>query len=336
MLRLVKLELKYQQQLNEMMDEWTSANEKIIPWSIRKCDYHNFETYLNALEEKKESEEKVPDSTFFCLDTKRNIFVGAVNIRHYLNEKLLLGGGHIGDGIRPSERGKGYGTKMIALALEECKKLGIDRALMCCDKDNPASAKTIIKNRGVLENEVGSLVQRYWIEINTDLFTGRESICNYLKERDIPYEITEHKAVRDMGDLYSLNLPYPECTAKNLLIRDGKRQNYYLLTIKQNKKIDLKGFRKQNKLPALSFAYEDELDEILGVSPGAVSPLGILNDTECRVHFYMDDEFKGNRVGVHPNENTTTLWMSADDLLNLIQDHGNIAEYVRMDEICFD
>lgn len=76
--------------------------------------YHNFETYLNALEEKKESEEKVPDSTFFCLDTKRNIFVGAVNIRHYLNEKLLLGGGHIGDGIRPSERGKGYGTKMIA------------------------------------------------------------------------------------------------------------------------------------------------------------------------------------------------------------------------------
>lgn len=339
MLRLVKLELKYQQQLNEMMDEWTASKEKIIPWSIRKCDYHNFETYLNALEEKKESEENVPDSTFFCLDTKRNIFVGAVNIRHYLNEKLLLGGGHIGDGIRPSERGKGYGTKMIALALEECRKLGIDRVLMCCDKDNPASAKTIIKNRGVLENEVmdeGSLVQRYWIEINTDLFTGRESICNYLKERDIPYEITEHKAVRDMGDLYSLNLPYPECTAKNLLIRDGKRQNYYLLTIKQNKKIDLKGFRKQNKLSALSFAYEAELDEILGVSPGAVGPLGILNDTECRVHFYMDDEFKGNRVGVHPNENTATLWTSADDLLNLIQDHGNIAEYVRMDEICFD
>lgn len=54
------------------------------------------------------------------------------------------------------------------------------------------------------------------------------------------------------------------------------------------------------------------------------------------MHFYMDDEFKGNRVGVHPNENTATLWMSADDLLNLIQDHGNIAEYVRMDEICFD
>lgn len=168
MLKLVKLEPKYRHQLNEMMDEWTAANEKIIPWSIRKCDYHNFEMYLDALEEKEESGEKVPDSTFFCLDMQRNIFVGAVNIRHYLNEKLLLGGGHIGDGIRPSERGKGYGTKMIALALGECKKLGINRILMCCDKDNPASAKTIIKNQGVLENEVmddGNLVQRYWIEM---------------------------------------------------------------------------------------------------------------------------------------------------------------------------
>lgn len=58
MLKLVKLEPKYQNQLNEMMDEWTAANEKIIPWSIRKCDYHNFETYLDALEEKEEMEKR--------------------------------------------------------------------------------------------------------------------------------------------------------------------------------------------------------------------------------------------------------------------------------------
>ena len=60
---------------------------------------------------------------FFCLDEERNIIVGAVNIRHYLNESLFLNGGHIGDGVRPSERRKGIATKMIALALEECKKI---------------------------------------------------------------------------------------------------------------------------------------------------------------------------------------------------------------------
>ena len=90
----------------------------------------------------------------------------AVSIRRALNEGLLKDGGHIGDGIRPSERGKCLGTRMIALALEECGRLGIRDALMCCGKDNAASARTIVKNGGVLENEIeagGVLVQRYWI-----------------------------------------------------------------------------------------------------------------------------------------------------------------------------
>ena len=110
----------------------------------------------------------MPDSTFFCLDEERNIIVGAVNIRHYLNESLLLNGGHIGDGVRPSERRKGIATKMIALALEECKKLGIKRVLMVCDKENIASAKSIMNNGGILENEIvvnGVIEQRYWIEL---------------------------------------------------------------------------------------------------------------------------------------------------------------------------
>lgn len=109
-----------------------------------------------------------PDTTLFCLDKDRNIFVGAVNIRHRLNAQLRKTGGHIGDGIRPSERRKGYATAMIALALEECRKMGMDRVLMCCGKDNVGSAKSIVRNGGVLENEQeegGRVVQRYWIAL---------------------------------------------------------------------------------------------------------------------------------------------------------------------------
>ena len=106
---------------------------------------------------------------FFLYDEERDRFLGAVNIRHYLNDELLQSGGHIGDGIRPSERRKGYGTKMVGLALLECKKLGIKKVLMTCDKDNIASAGTIIKNGGVLENEFlnedGEIEQRYWITL---------------------------------------------------------------------------------------------------------------------------------------------------------------------------
>ncbi len=164
MLKLVKLEEKYYHLLIDMMDEWTSTNEKIVPYAIRKISYKNFPEYLKSLEVSDNSNGFVPDSTYFCLDEDRNIFVGAVNIRHYLNESLLLNGGHIGDGVRPSERRKGFATEMIAMSLEKCKDLGIDKVLMVCDKLNIASAKSIVKNGGVLENEIdGTIEQRYWI-----------------------------------------------------------------------------------------------------------------------------------------------------------------------------
>lgn len=173
MLTLVKLTEETYPLLVEMMEEWTAAEEHIVPYSIRKNDYRDKAYYMANLDVLTPRDGLVPDSTYFCLDfnpdTEQNRFVGAVNIRHYLNENLLLGGGHIGDGVRPSERGKGIGTRMIALALEECRRLGIDRVLMTCDKDNVASAKTIRNNGGVLENEVlidGEIVQRYWISLD--------------------------------------------------------------------------------------------------------------------------------------------------------------------------
>ncbi|MBE6894071.1 MAG: GNAT family N-acetyltransferase [Ruminococcaceae bacterium] len=171
--KLIKLTKEYYSQLSEMIDEWKLDQEinhtNHAPWAIFKNDYHDFEYYLDNLEINEPKDGKVPDSVFFLLDVERNVLLGAVNIRHYLNDFLLQYGGHIGDGIRPSERGKGYATEMIRLALQECTKLGIDRVLMVCDKSNIASARTIIKNGGILENEYadekGQIQQRYWIEI---------------------------------------------------------------------------------------------------------------------------------------------------------------------------
>lgn len=172
-IELVKLTEERKDLLIDMVDEWKADIEKNhtnhSPWAIFRNDYSDFDYYLDNLEVSEETEDgRVPDTTLFCLDKDRNIFVGAVNIRHYLNESLLKNGGHIGDGIRPSERRKGYATAMIGLALEECKKLGIDRVLMVCDKDNVGSRKSIINNGGVLENEIeedGCVEQRYWIQL---------------------------------------------------------------------------------------------------------------------------------------------------------------------------
>lgn len=168
-LRLVKLESKYKKHLNDMMEEWYSSGEEIIPYAIRRLDFREFDYYMDNLEIKDDKEGLVPDSTFFCLDEERDIFVGAVNIRHYLNDSLMLNGGHIGDGVRPSERRKGVATKMIGLALRECKKIGINKVLLVCDRENIGSAKSIMNNGGILENEVivdGIAEQRFWINID--------------------------------------------------------------------------------------------------------------------------------------------------------------------------
>ena len=167
-LRLVKASNEYRDQIIDMLDEWNAAGEKIVPYAIRRVDYHDFAYYCDHLEVKDTGCGLVPDSTYFCLDEERNVIVGAVNIRHYLNKSLLRNGGHIGDGVRPSERRKGIATKMIALALEECKKLGLENVLMVCDKENVGSAKSIQNNGGILENEIevdGVVEQRYWIKL---------------------------------------------------------------------------------------------------------------------------------------------------------------------------
>jgi predicted acetyltransferase len=167
-LRLVKASNQYQAQITDMLEEWYATGEKIVPYAIRRLDYHDFAYYCANLEIKDAGGGRVPDSTFFCLDEERDRMVGAVNIRHDLNEAMLLSGGHIGDGVRPSERGKGIATQMIAMALDECRKLGIRKVLMVCDKENIASAKSIRRNGGILENEVlvdGVTEQRYWIEL---------------------------------------------------------------------------------------------------------------------------------------------------------------------------
>lgn len=171
--KLIKLTKEYYSQLSAMIDEWRLDHEinqtNRSPWAIFKNDYCDFDYYLDNLEIKEPKDGKVPDSVFFLLDIERNILLGAVNIRHYLNDYQFRFGGHIGDDIRPSERGKGYATEMIRLSLIECKKLGIDKVLMVCDKSNIASAKTIIKNGGILEKEFvdedGEINQRYWIDI---------------------------------------------------------------------------------------------------------------------------------------------------------------------------
>lgn len=155
---------------------------------------------------------------------------------------------------------------------------------------------------------------------------NKEETYTFLKENNIEFEAVEHKAVFNMEELGDVELPHPEWEAKNLFVRDDKKRNYYLITVKGAKRVDLKDFRKKHGLRPLTFASADDLLEIMKLTPGSVTPLGLLNDSECKVKLYLDAEFEDEMMGVHPNDNTATVYMKADDVLRLIREHGNEAE----------
>lgn len=151
---------------------------------------------------------------------------------------------------------------------------------------------------------------------------NKQETYQYLKDHNIPYEITEHPAVYNMEELESIDLPYPEGDAKNLFVRDDKKKNYYLITVKGDKRVNLKDFRKAHGLWPLSFASPEELKKYMDLTPGAVTPLGLLNVEGAPITMYLDAEFKDSIIGIHPNENTATVWLKGDDLVALLRENG--------------
>ncbi|MDE6973568.1 MAG: hypothetical protein K2P07_04545 [Lachnospiraceae bacterium] len=89
-------------------------------------------------------------------------------------------------------------------------------------------------------------------------------------------------------------------------------------------------FRKAHQPRPLSFASESDLMDIMGLTAGSVTPLGILNDETRKVKVFLDRDFleMSGIIGVHPNDNTATIWLKTEDLANIIQEHGNEIEVV--------
>jgi len=170
-LHLVVPAERHRKEWHEYLHEWSLTGEGMTPWALDPGN-GDFDRFLQVTEQFSAGvdipEGKVPAGLFLLVDGTSDRILGAVSIRYRLSDYLLHYGGHVGYGVRPSERGKGYAKKMLSLALKICREHEIDRVLVTCDTVNVASARTIRANGGILEDEVihpdGSPVQRYWIE----------------------------------------------------------------------------------------------------------------------------------------------------------------------------
>jgi len=171
-LKLIAPTVELEESYRSYVAEAREADDLFVPW-VLGFNADKFPALIARLHKASEGrgipKTFVPHTTFWTIDASRQI-VGVANIRHELNEHLLQESGHIGYSIRPSRRGCGLATRQLALALAQAGRMGIRRVLVVCEQDNPASARVIEKNGGLLENEVfseeaGKMVRRYWIEL---------------------------------------------------------------------------------------------------------------------------------------------------------------------------
>jgi predicted acetyltransferase len=166
---LVKPSSAHKASYRACVAEFTSRGEPFVPFPLGFA-HENFEAFLAQLAACENGlgipVGFVPHSTFWLVEGEE--VVGVSNLRHRLTDSLRIEGGHIGYGIRPSARGRGHGTRILALTLAEAARIGIDRALLTCAKANLASSAVIRANGGVLEDEAflasrDEVVQRWWV-----------------------------------------------------------------------------------------------------------------------------------------------------------------------------
>ena len=160
---------------------------------------------------------------------------------------------------------------------------------------------------------------------------NRLDIINTLNRLQMNYSITEHPPAETIEEIDLFQLSNANAVVKNLFLRDDKKRNYYLVVMRKDKTVKLKELCCSLGSRPLSFASEDDLAFYLGVKKGSVTPFGILNDHEHKVQVILDEDVFGFPiVGIHPNENTATLWLSPQDLQTLIKNHGNSVVFLKI------
>ncbi len=150
------------------------------------------------------------------------------------------------------------------------------------------------------------------------------TLATWLEERRIEYILHTHQAVFTAAEakIHCGHIPGLHC--KNLFLKEKNSENYFLVTIPADQRLDIKSLRSMLNSAHLAFANEEDLERYLGLTKGAVSPIGLINDKSNKVIYVIDEEvWKADRITFHPNINTETLELTNKDFQFLIKEAGN-------------
>lgn len=155
------------------------------------------------------------------------------------------------------------------------------------------------------------------------------SVESYLKNHHINYILHEHPAVFTCEEAEKHCSHIPGLPCKNLFLRNEKKRAYYLCILPAGKRADLKQIAEIAGEKSISFANAEKLEEFLGLTPGAVSPFGLINDTANSVHVLVDrDVWEADIVSFHPNRNTASLELTGEMFRKFLKGRENIQKVI--------
>jgi Ala-tRNA(Pro) deacylase len=154
------------------------------------------------------------------------------------------------------------------------------------------------------------------------------NIYDFLTKHNIPYQRFDHAAAFTCKQADQVCPEMPGASIKNLFLYDKKTDQHFLIVIGQEKQVDLKGLRAILQVSNLSFASEERLHKYLGVTPGSVTILGLINDFSHAVRVIFDTDLEGKILQCHPLINTATLTIAFDDIRKFLTLTGHTYEFL--------
>ena len=159
----------------------------------------------------------------------------------------------------------------------------------------------------------------------------KQKVYDQLDAWGIPFDVVTHEAAYTIDMIDEMGVDEADEIAKNLFLRNDSGKQHYLVVIGKHKTADMKDIREKIHSTRLSFASEERLYRCMHLKKGSVSPLGLLNDAEGRVAVFFDADLKEQRrIGVHPNENTATVFLTPQDLFTVIEKSGHPLHFIEI------
>ena len=151
---------------------------------------------------------------------------------------------------------------------------------------------------------------------------GPDEIIRMLEKKGVPYSLIEHKRVFSIAELDDIDADGKDAIVKNIVLCDDKKKSFFLLTVPPHMKVDIKALRTVLSSRPLSFLAEERLHALLKIGKGEATPFALLNDEGNLFSFILDSSLLDKRIGIHPNDNSKTVFVNSLSLLEMLDERG--------------